>query len=219
MKLNIVVSDYTYMKDTYCIAGWSPSEQRMRRLMPNGHHWSEAESKKVEGHSCIQVETMSIPPEEGRDYPHKKEDTWISENIIPLYHYDTPADLAYELEGSLSKNIASVFSGHLKDNSYVLPGTKCASLGAIKVPAQNLEFYKDSENKLRIKIRDNDGEKYDLRITCRYLRDVLDKMNGLKKLNEQLKGMTFAHVRVGLAKPYYKQNNHCFLMCNGVFLY
>ena len=26
-------------------------------------------------------------------------------------------------------------------------------------------------------------------------------------------------VRVGLAKPYYKQNNHCFLMCNGVFLY
>ena len=47
MKLNIVVSDYTYMKDTYCIAGWSPSEQRMRRLMINGHHWSEAESKKV----------------------------------------------------------------------------------------------------------------------------------------------------------------------------
>ena len=40
-----------------------------------------------------------------------------------------------------------------------------------------------------------------------------------KKLNEQLKEMTFAHLRVGLAKPYYKQNNHCFLMCNGVFLY
>lgn len=63
------------------------------------------------------------------------------------------------------------------------------------------------------------GDKYDLRVTCRYLRDVLDKMNGLKKLNEQLKEMTFAHVRVGLAKPYYKQNNHCFLMCNGIFLY
>lgn len=31
--------------------------------------------------------------------------------------------------------------------------------------------------------------------------------------------MTFAHVRVGLAKPYYKQKNNCFLMCNGVFLY
>ena len=67
MKLNIIVSDYTYMKDTYCIAGWSPSEQRMRRLMPNGHHWSEEEAKKVEGHSCIQVETMPIPPNEGRD--------------------------------------------------------------------------------------------------------------------------------------------------------
>jgi len=79
--------------------------------------------------------------------------------------------------------ICPLLLGHLKENSYVLPGTKCASLGAIKVPAQNLEFYKDSENKLRIKIQDNDGEKYDLRVTCRYLRDVLDKMNGLKKMN------------------------------------
>ena len=98
-------------------------------------------------------------------------------------------------------------------------GTKCASLGAVKVPAQNLEFYKDCENKLRVKILDNNGQKYDWRIACRYLRDVLDKMNGLKKLNEQLKQVTFAHVRVGLAKPYYKQENHCFFMCNGVFLF
>lgn len=65
----------------------------------------------------------------------------------------------------------------------------------------------------------NEIKYYCFRLTCRYLRDVLDKMNGLKKLNERLKEMTFAHVRVGLAKPYYKQNNHCFLMCNGVFLY
>jgi hypothetical protein len=30
---------------------------------------------------------------------------------------------------------------------------------------------------------DNDGQKYDLRVTCRCLRDVLDKMNGLSKEN------------------------------------
>lgn len=108
---------------------------------------------------------------------------------------------------------------YMKENTFVLPKTKCPSLGGIKVPAQNLEFYKDSENKLRIRILDNDGQKYDLRVTCRYLRDVLDKMNGLKKLNDELKRVSFAHVRVGLAKPYYKQENHCFLMCNGVFLF
>lgn len=219
MKLNIIISDYTYMTENCCIAGWSPAEKRMRRLMINGHHWSESEAKKVEGHSCIQVETLPIPYNEGRDYPHKTEDTWITEDIVPLYRYDTPADLAYDLERSLSKSITDIFARKLKDNSYVLPGTRCASLGAIKVPAQNLEIYKDSENKLRVKILDNDGQKYDLRVTCRYLRDVLDKMNGLKKLNAELKEKAFAHVRVGLAKPYYKQNNHCFLMCNGVFLF
>ena len=219
MKLNIIISDFTYMKENYCIAGWSPAEQRMRRLMIEGGHWSEEEAKKVEGHSCIQIETIPIPPNEGRDYPHKTEDTWITEEIKPLYRFDSPADLVYELEDSLSRNIKAIFKGNLKDNSYVLPKTKCPSLGAIKVPAQNLEFYKDSENKLRVRILDNDGEKYDLRVTCRYLRDVLDKMDGLKKLNEELKSVSFAHVRVGLAKPYYKQENHCFLMCNGVFLF
>ena len=219
MKLNIIISDFTYMKENYCIAGWSPAEQRMRRLMIDGHHWSEEEANKVEGHSCIQIETIPIPPNEGRNYPHKTEDTWITNDIKVLYHFTSPAELAYGLEDSLSRNIKSIFNGHLKENTFVLPKIKCPSLGAIKVPAQNLEFYKDSENKLRVRILDNDGQKYDLRVTCRYLRDVLDKMNGLKKLNNELKRVSFAHVRVGLAKPYYKQENHCFLMCNGVFLF
>lgn len=219
MKVNIIISDYTYMIDSYCIAGWSPTEQKMRRLMIEGHHWSEKEVKKVEGYSCIQIETLSIPPNEGRDYPHRTEDTWISQNVIPLYRFDSPRDLAYELEPSLSRNIRSIFNGYLKENAYVLPNTHCPSLGAVKLPAQNLKFYKDSENKLRVQILDDDGQKYDLRVTCRYLREVLDKMRGLEQLNEDLKKVSFAHVRVGLAKPYYKQKNHCFLMCNGVFLF
>ena len=46
----------------------------MRRLLINGHHWSE-EADKVEGHSCIQIESLPIPSNENRDYPHKTEDT------------------------------------------------------------------------------------------------------------------------------------------------
>ena len=81
MKLNIIISDFTYMKENYCIAGWSSAEQRMRRLMIDGRHWSEEEVNKVEGHSCIQIETIPIPPNEGRNYPHKTEDTWITEAL------------------------------------------------------------------------------------------------------------------------------------------
>lgn len=219
MRLHIIISDYTYMIDSYCIAGWSKMENKMRRLLLNGKHWEEKDSKLVRGHSCIQVETITADPEKERDYPHKTEDTWITDNIKVLYQYDSPKDIAYELEPSLSRNIRSIFNGHLKENSYVLPKTKCKSLGAVKVPADNVSFYKDHDGKLRIKIIDNDNEKYDLRVTCRYLRDVLDKEKGLENLNEDLKNMRFAHVRVGLAKPYYLKNNHCYLMCNGVFLY
>lgn len=219
MKLQIIISDYTYMKDSYCIAGWSPTEKKMHRLLINGHHWDEKESKFVKGHSCILIETIPADPEKQRDYPHKTEDTWISDDIQVLYQYNSPKELAYELESSLSKTIKHIFNGHLKENSYVLPKTRCASLGAIKVSAGNISFYKDSDEKLRIKLIDNDNEIYDLRVTCRYLRDVLDHEKGLEKLNESLKNVSFAHIRVGLAKPYYLKNNHCHLMCNGVFLY
>ena len=92
-------------------------------------------------------------------------------------------------------------------------------LGAIIIPSQNITFFKDS-GKLRIRIVDNDKTEYDLRVTCKYLRDLLDKMKNLDDFNAEMQAPgSKAHVRVGLAKPYAYKDNNCYLMGNGVFFY
>lgn len=75
---------------------------------------------------------------------------------------------------------------------------------------------------MRVNLLDHDGQKYDLRVTCKYLRDVLDPMS-VKELeafkDDVLNSEQMVHVRVGLAKPYVYKDNNCYLMCNGVFFY
>ena len=71
-------------------------------------------------------------------------------------------------------------------------------------------------------VLDRDKKDYDLRVTCKYLRDVLDPMPDKEfeqfKTEMQQSGK-MAHVRVGLAKPYVYKDSNCYLMCNGVFFY
>lgn len=69
---------------------------------------------------------------------------------------------------------------------------------------------------------DSDGAEYDLRVTCKYLRDVLDPMldQEFEKFTKEMKNSPqSAHVRIGLAKPYIYKDSNCYLMCNGVFFY
>lgn len=75
---------------------------------------------------------------------------------------------------------------------------------------------------MRVNLLDNDKTEYDVRVTCKYLRDVLDPMP-TKEFEEFKVDMENsdkkAHVRVGLAKPYVYKDSNCYLMCNGVFFY
>ncbi len=115
----------------------------------------------------------------------------------------------------------NAFDGKLKQKSYVPFKTKCPSLGGVILPAQNVEFFK-KDGKLRVNLLDHDSYKYDLRVTCKYLRDVLDPMSSkdFESFNEEMQGSgKKAHVRVGLAKPYVYKDSNCYLMCNGVFFY
>lgn len=218
-KINVITSDITYMKDTFCVAGYCPYSSQMKRLMINGRHWTEADLKKIGRYASINVNV--IPKEGGRSYPHKTEDMWINDNIEVVRNYDDPNILAKHLSRSTSKTIDSIFGGNIKDKSYVKFGTKCASLGGIVLPAKSIQFFR-REGKLRVNILDSDHLKYDLRVTCKYLRDLFDSMStdefekfaaGLNNSGKK------SHIRVGLAKPYVYKDNNCYLMCNGVFFY
>lgn len=217
--INVITSDITYMKDTFCVAGWCPEASQMKRLMIDGHHWDNKDLKKVGKYSVLNVRVL--PKEGGRNYPHKTEDTWIDQDFKVVRQYDDPAKLAKDLKRSTSKTIDAAFQGNLKERSYVPFKTECPSLGGVILPAANVQFFK-KDGKLRVNLMDSDGAEYDLRVTCKYLRDVLDAMpdKEFQAFVEEMKGGTqTAHVRVGLAKPYVYKDSNCYLMCNGVFFY
>lgn len=218
-QINVITSDITYMKDTYCVAGWSPSTGQMKRLMINGHHWSDKDLKKIGKYASLNVNV--IPKEGGRDYPHKTEDTCIDDNFKVVRQYEDPTILAKDLRRSTSKTINDAFDGNLKEKSYVPFKTECPSLGGVILPAKNVRFFK-KDAKLRVNLLDRDAAEYDLRVTCKYLRDLLDPMptKEFEAFNDEMQNSNkMAHVRVGLAKPYVYKDSNCYLMCNGVFFF
>lgn len=218
-QINVITSDITYMKDTFCVAGWCPSASAMKRLMIDGRHWADADLKKIGKYASLNVTIMT--KDGGRDYPHKTEDTWIDKNFTVVRRYDDPVALARDLRCATSKTIRDAFDGCLRENSYVPFRTDCPSLGGVILPARNITFFKN-DGKLRVNLLDDDKNEYDLRVTCKYLRDILDRMpeHEFLEFADQVKGSSeTAHVRVGLAKPYVYKDSNCYLMCNGIFFY
>ena len=217
MKSNIIISDITCMKDKFCVAGFDVFENKMKRLLIDDGYWSLDNIKKIKTYGSILVDTY--PLEHPRDYPQRTEDINIDfDSIEVLQNFDNAKDIAKSLEKSVSKSIQSIFNGNVKERSYILPKTKCASLGAIILPSEDISFTKEN-GKLRCIINDRDGEKYCLRVSCKYIRKFFDENQDVDILNQTLKTKQFVHIRIGLARPFLIQDKHCFLMVNGLFLY
>ena len=50
------------------------------------------------------------------------------------------------------------------------------------------------------------------------LQYTLERKN-VKNLNNTIAASQYAHCRIGLARKFLMQENHCYLMLNGLFLY
>lgn len=100
----------------------------------------------------------------------------------------------------------------------MLQNTKCPSLGAIVISARDIEFFTE-DGKLRASIIDFSKQKYDMKVSCKYLRDIFDKTKDVVVLNNMVAESQYAHCRIGLARKFLIQENHCYLMLNGLFLY
>jgi len=216
-KTNIIVSDITCMKDSFCVAGWDMNECRMKRLLIDRGYWDKAELAKLRGHSWIIVDNE--PLAEQRDYPHRTEDMNIDlETLQVKERFTSVSDLAMRLKASISSDIRTIFNSKVKESSYVPQNTRCASLGAINIATNQIEFITEA-GKLRANIVDNDGRKYCLRVSCKYIRDVFAARKDVEELNKSLAMSEHAHCRIGLARPFLIQENHCYLMLNGLFLF
>ena len=50
-------------------------------------------------------------------------------------------------------------------------------------------------------------------------RDYPHRTEDVKNLNNAIAASQYAHCRIGLARKFLMQENHCYLMLNGLFLY
>lgn len=123
-----------------------------------------------------------------------------------------------EISETEYNNIQGIFHHHVKENTYVPQKTKCPSLGAILIPAYNIEFF-TKDGKLRARITDYSKQTYELKVSCKYLRDIFEKDKDVTSLNNAVTASQYAHCRIGLARKFLMQENHCYLMLNGLFLY
>jgi len=221
IKMNIIITDITYMKEKFCVAGYNYMNKKVIRLMPNGSHWEEKELKKIDGFCLVNVEGKYPSPSQGRQYPHRTEDFHIDLDTLEIIKsFESMKELREEIKESSSLSIQGIFKNNVKRAKYVPAKTKCKSLGAVELPVSNLEFIKEN-GKLRLHIKDSDNKEYNVKVSSKMIRDFYFK-NGedLEKLNEHV--FIFgenAHVRIGLARAFSMQNNHCYLMCNGIFIY
>lgn len=214
-KSHIVISDITCMKEKFCIAGFDTYEKRMKRLMIDGGYWDANQIPATYCEILVDNEDFKEP----RDYPHRTEDVNIDFNSIEILRESEPGkDLANALHDSVSKDIQSIFHHHVKENAYVPQKTKCPSLGGILIPAHNIEFFTE-DGKLRARITDYSKQTYELKVSCKYLRDIFEKDKDVTGLNNAVYDSQYAHCRIGLARKFLMQENHCYLMLNGLFLY
>ncbi len=214
-KSHIVISDITCMKEKFCIAGFDTYEKRMKRLMIDGSYWNPNQIPDAYCEILVNNEEFKEP----RDYPHRTEDVNIDfDSIEILQEFEPGKDLANALRDSVSRDIQGIFHHHVKENTYVLQKTKCPSLGAILIPAHNIEFFTE-DGKLRARITDYSKQTYELKVSCKYLRDIFEKDKDVETLNNAIAASRYAHCRIGLARKFLMQENHCYLMLNGLFLY
>ena len=214
-KSHMVISDITCMKEKFCIAGFDTYEKRMKRLMIDGGYWNADQIPPSYCEILVDNEEFKEP----RDYPHRTEDVNIDfDSIDVLQEFEPGKDLANVLRDSVSKDIQGIFHHHVKENAYVPQKTKCPSLGAILIPAHNIEFFTE-DGKLRARITDYSKQTYELKVSCKYLRDIFEKGKDVENLNNAVAASKYAHCRIGLARKFLMQENHCYLMLNGLFLY
>lgn len=116
-----------------------------------------------------------------------------------MQEFEPGKELANALRDSVSKDIQGIFHHHVKENAYVPQKTKCPSLGGILIPAHNIEFFTE-DGKLRARITDYSKQTYELKVSCKYLRDIFEKDKDVTGLNNAVYNSQYAHCRIGLAR-------------------
>jgi hypothetical protein len=201
-----------------CIAGWDPESKQMVRPLPDGRHW---DPRIVVTQKIVPGVTIHVLPvgNSTRDYPHRTEDQPITLNSITVVQRGFTEWFGPDAP-KIAKSISEAFEGNVLRNSeyqgvaqgaHILPGTKCASLAAVKVQRDFFSFVEDF-GKLKCLV-DDGKRRYKLSVTSKALRDAWGT-GGLSAASAALPRRASLHVRIGLAHAY-DNPPKCYMMLNG----
>jgi hypothetical protein len=217
--MGFLITDVTEMGgETYCVAGWNTTSGRMLRPLPGGSNWSSA---LVEQHGIVPGRVIRAAPKGVPNgvFPHRTEDTPIDPASI-----ESSGELFSDWVGQSAPQVVTGlengFEGHLRWNKvwngvrqgvHTLPGARCRSLVAVRIPTANLGF---SEVFGKLKAVLNDGYAgFQLTVSSRVLKEAW-RTGGLAAISNALPARQEVHVRIGLARPF-GDPQKCYAMLNG----
>ncbi len=225
----IVITDLSRMKeDRVCIFGIDNEGRNIRPEIPYSH-WSEIDILDENGNLIIKpFAEMEF------DFIHSKpklphsEDVEINRNYKPkLIRYLSEGESKIFLEGTIDESVKSIFGAIIHNNKYLNHGEGKRSLGTVRMKeCFGFTYFKndDEKYKIRIQFSDINGDIYDLKITDYifnnyYNMQIMDKQLSPEIINKDFlsrfnKSEVF--VRVGLARPFEKKNNRCYLQVSGI---
>jgi hypothetical protein len=217
--MELLITDVTEMGgETYCVAGWDITANRMVRPLPNGSNWS---STSLGQHGIVPGRRIRAVPRGASNgvFPHRTEDTPIDPASIEALNGvfsdwlggsapHVAADLGTGFAGLLKWN--KVWNG-VRQGVHTLPRAQCNSLVSVRTPKTNLSF---SEVFGKLKATVNDGAaSYQLTVSSKVLKEAW-RAGGLAAVNNALPARAELHVRVGLARPF-DEPPKCYAMLNG----
>jgi hypothetical protein len=218
-NMELLITDVTEMVDqTYCIAGWDITANRMVRPLPNGSNWS---STLLGQHGIVTGRRIRVVPKGVSNgiFPHRTEDSPIDpasikapNGVFSDWLGDSAPDVAADLEAGFAGLLKwnKVWNG-VRQGVHTLPRAQCNSLVSVRTPKANISF---SEVSGKLKATVNDGAaSYQLTVSSKVLKEAW-RAGGLTAVNNALPTRTELHVRVGLARPF-DDPPKCYAMLNG----
>ena len=223
----LLITEVTQMRhDDFCIAGYDIHTRKMARpLRPKGQNWvfDEFQAAYRPG-QLVDLKSWSARPDGVQ--PHCLEDMILKREMEELEVW-TDRELYAAMLPSACHAITQLFDLRPLENSYVIEGTECRSLGGVKAPRASINLRANNYNRLRLQLDDADGELYNLPVTCHRLRSLFDPGGGrlgIQGANDWLQEIPADEpivLRIGLTRGYAGGDGEfnprrCYVQINGI---
>lgn len=223
MKKQLVITDLTRMQgDRVCVFGVDADGKGMRPDIPptgirEGYLLDNKGRRVIRPFAVVEFDFVRSRPK-----PPHTEDWEINPNCAPrLIRYLSEDESRALLERILDKSIRSIFGADIHDSRYVNEGEGNRSLGTVRaneVLSVRCSQRETDKHDYRTEFSDATREIYDLPITDLAFREYCDRQR-LRRVTidvvcadlRRKLGRRHVFIRVGLARPFAKKYNRCYL--------